>query len=649
MQEGILLRLKPFKSNSLNLFFLLGFGFFSFGQSEEYKQLKSRFPDDSRVLLSEEKVVNIRLDDDQIKITQEVIEEDMLLGDNARFATKESVEYSTFFNLKEIEASSFVFEKQKYKEYAVEEFVTKDEISESFYDDTRSVNFLYANLEPGAKRRLRYKMDILNPRFLTPIYFADSNPILHRKATLVVDKGVNIRFQKFNLEGANVRFSESEKKGKKIYTWEIENQQAFEFESGAPSYKTVLPHVIPIITSVEKKGEVTPILSGVDNLYDWYYSLVENINQNEVDSELSTIVDELTKDKDSNLEKVRAIYYWVQENIKYIDFEYALGGFIPREANNVFKKKYGDCKDNSSILAEMLEVAGLEGQLTWIGTRSIPYKYREVPTPAVDNHMILSYEDGSHTYYLDATGRFIPLELPTSFIQGKEALVSNGKGNFEIKEIPIVPASSNILNDEITITVEGKKIKGDGNATFTGYKKTNIYNFLESKTENDKINAFYKSLLEKGNNKFIIHNFKEYNKFSYDDPFNVTYNFEIGSYCSTYDDELYINLNLDKSIVKRKIKEDRVNAIELNFKYINNLKTILKIPEGKTVDYLPENLEVDDSFFKASITYSVKDDTIVYEQYIEIDTLVIEPENHETFNNVIKKLEKAYKEVVVLK
>jgi len=66
---------------------------------------------------------------------------------------------------------------------------------------------------------------------------------------------------------------------------------------------------------------------------------VETINQDEVDSELRNIVDELTKDKSSNVEKVRAIYYWVQENIKYIDFEYALGGFIPREANNVFKKK----------------------------------------------------------------------------------------------------------------------------------------------------------------------------------------------------------------------------------------------------------------------------------------------------------------------
>jgi len=641
--------LKHINAAYLSLLFCMGLGFSAKGQSDEFKFLKSKYPDESLVLLSEERLVDIRLENDEIVISQEVIEEDMLLGDNARFASKESVEYSTFFDLKEIEASSYVFENQKYKEYTVEDFIEKDEISDSFYDDTRSVNFLYANLEPGAKRKLRYKMDILNPRFLTPLYFGDTNPIVNSKVTLTVDKNINLRFQRFNLEQADVSFRESEKRGKKIYTWEIKNQDAYKLEGGAPSYKTVLPHVIPIITSVEKKGETVPLLSNVKDLYDWYYSLVETINQDEVDSELRDIVEELTADKTSNLEKVRAIYYWVQENIKYIDFEYALGGFIPREANNVFKKKYGDCKDNSSILAEMLEVAGLKGQLTWIGTRSIPYRYTEVPTPAVDNHMILSYQDGNETFYLDATGRYIALEMPTSFIQGKEALVGNGKGSFEIKKIPVVPAQMNLQDDEITITIDGKTVKGQGKATFTGYKKNRVYRFLESENKEDQINEFYRVLLEKGNNKFIINNFEEENKFSYDDPFKVSYDFEIDGYCNSYDNELYINLNLDKSVADQKIKEDRVNDIEVDYKYQNKLKTILRIPKGKTVDYLPENVSIQEPFMKVSISYTIEGDSIIYEQDIIVDTLIIKKEDHKAFNTLIKKLEKAYKEVVVLK
>ena len=187
--------------------------------------------------------------------------------------------------------------------------------------------------------------------------------------------------------------------------------------------------------------------------------MVENINKEDTDPELEVLVAELIKGKTSDLEKVKALYYWTQKNIKYIAFEYALGGFIPREANDVFQKKYGDCKDNSSILYKMLEIAGLEGNLTWIGTRKIPYTYEEVPTPAVDNHMILSYEYNNKTYYLDATGRYIQIDYPSSFIQGKEALIANGK-SYKIKKIPVIAANLNTITDSTYLKISGRDIIG---------------------------------------------------------------------------------------------------------------------------------------------------------------------------------------------
>ena len=86
------------------------------------------------------------------------------------------------------------------------------------------------------------------------------------------------------------------------------------------------------------------VLNGISSLYDWYYSLVKDINTQEKDKDLEALVASLTVGKDSDLEKVKAIYYWTQQNIKYIAFEYALGGFIPREANDVFKKNMAIAK-----------------------------------------------------------------------------------------------------------------------------------------------------------------------------------------------------------------------------------------------------------------------------------------------------------------
>ena len=302
-------------------------------------------------------------------------------------------------------------------------------------------------------------------------------------------------------------------------------------------HKTILPHIVPIITSYKIKKESKKLLGEVSDLYGWYYSLVEDVNVEAPDAELVTLVNKITANKTTELEKVKAIYYWTQKNIKYIAFEYALGGFIPRESNEVFRKKYGDCKDNSSILYRMLEVAGVKGNLTWIGTRKIPYTYKEVPTPVVDNHMILSYENNGRTYYLDATGRYIKFGIPTSFIQGKEALVSYGK-NFKIKNVPVVDAKINAIIDATTIKIENGSVIGKAKTVVAGYPKIDFFHDLENENTQTKLKQFYNSMFEKGNNKFLVSSFKETNKYDYDKDFIVDYDFEIKNYAKKLGDEI---------------------------------------------------------------------------------------------------------------
>src|SRR5690606_10059817 len=261
----------------------------------------------------------------------------------------------------------------------------------------------------GTKSLLKYTENVKNPRFLSSLYFGDFSPIINNTVTIIADKNIDLKFIEFNMENLPISHNKQEKKGNNIFTWEVKNINKYDYETSTPTYKKILPHIIPVITGYQSNGKKTELANNVADLYKWYYSLVKDINQDKPDEELIKVVESLTADKPNDFEKVKAIYYWVQNNIKYIAFEYALGGFIPREANEVFKKKYGDCKDNSSILHEMFEIAGIRGNLTWIGTRSIPYTYDEVPTPLVDNHMILSYANNDEIYFLDATGRHIPI------------------------------------------------------------------------------------------------------------------------------------------------------------------------------------------------------------------------------------------------
>lgn len=617
--------------------------------SAEYEHYREKYPNSQYIRLNQESILNIDFKDGKFQINEEVIEEDLYLDERAKFNAKQELNYSTFIELNEIEASTYSIVNNDYQEIKVTDFREKDELDDSFYDDIKTVNFIYPRLGTGSKTKLRYIETIKNPRFLNAFYFGNFYPIKNNKITIVASKNVSLRFQEFNMEGIPVVFTQKETRKNNIYTWEMQDMEDFKYEDNAPNYKSILPHIIPIIESFQMDGDTIKIGDDISSLYDWYYGLTKNLNKANASDDLINIVENLIKDKKNELEKVRAIYYWVQENIKYIAFEYALGGFVPREANEVFQKKYGDCKDNTSLLFKMLEIAGIKGHLAWIGTRSIPYSYSDVPTPSVDNHMVLYYEYEGKPYFLDATGRFIPMELPTSFIQGKEALVSYGKDSFEIKEVPIIDPDKSVFKDYSTIYLDGNGLKGSSNAAISGYIKINLLYEIERLDSKDKVRDFYNGFFEKGNNSFLVTNFTEKNQFDYDNDLLIDYEFKVSNHAKSIGDEIYINLNLIKGISNLKTEDDRKMPLEHSYLDSYEFENKLIIPEGYNVEYIPENIEISTNNVSSSITYTIEKNQIVYNHKIEHNTLLLDQEKMKEVNDVVKKIEKEYMEVIVLK
>ena len=617
--------------------------------SQDLEKYKNQYPNDDIIRLQQETTINIKLNNGEFTIYKEVYEEDLYLNNSANYNSKRSVSYSTFFNLDKIEASSYSKLDGKYVENKVVDFNEKNNLNDSFYDDSKEVGFIYPKLAKGSKTNINLTYNIKNPRFLSAFYFGDFYPIINNKVTIIADKNIELTFKPFQLNnGAKITFKKKKKGANYVYTWSAKKTEKFEIESNAPNYKTILPHIIPIITSYQQDGKTKKLLDGVEGLYSWYYSLVENINKEETDPALTTLVEELTRGKESDIEKVKAIYYWTQQNIKYIAFEYALGGFIPREANEVFQKKYGDCKDNSSILFKMLEIAGLQGNLTWIGTRKIPYTYEEVPTPAVDNHMILSYENKNNTYYLDATGRYIQIEYPSSFIQGKEALIANGN-NFKVKKIPVVPAHLNKVVDTTYIQISNRDIIGTSNSTFSGYIKNNLFYNLENTRKEADIKELYNKRFLKGSNKFLIKSYKEENKFSYDKDFSVSYNFSIQDYVQNIGSEIFINPHFNKIVSSVKTKEDRKYDIEFDYKRQFSHTNIIEIPDGYEVSYIPTSVSFTNDLISVNLSYSTDKNKIVCKQDVVFNFIKLNKEQQQKVNTFVEKTEKASKEIIILK
>ncbi|MCP4522125.1 MAG: DUF3857 domain-containing protein [Cytophagales bacterium] len=621
----------------------------AFAQQSLLAKLKEKYPNSNEITLNNNHTITIDVDETGLVIYDDIYEERMLLKYTGGLK-KKTIQYNSFSSIEEIKAYTLAMNKKgKYKKIKVKKFQNKDILDDMiFHDDTKELSFYFPEPAEGAKTVIAYKQHEKNPRFLNSFFVGDFVPTLETKFTIKVNPAVDIAFQYFNLEKKDITLNKTEDKEWITYEWTQSSIPAAPYEASAPNPRYYLKHIIPYIKSFKnKEGETVNLLRDVGDLYAWYADLLEQMPKKDT-KQLQAITDSLVQDKTTEMEKVKAVFYWVQNNIKYVAFEEGMGGFIPRNAVDVCEKRYGDCKDMANLTSRMLQMANIPCFHTWIGSDDIPYTY-DLPTPAVDNHMIATYIDslGKH-HFLDATGQYYSASLPTHFIQGQEALIGVAKDSFIVSKVPVMPANRTLYEDNLEIQIIDNKVVGIGKAAFTGYKKTALVHRLNGESNQEK-KDFFISYLSKGNNTFEIKQLNDKNIQDRDLPYLVNYDFELENYVRQNGDELYINLNLDKPFKKKFIKKDRKLPIQRSYQqgYVFNVN--LEIPKGYTVDYLPKDNEGKNKLMNYKSTYTQKEGKIELNLAIESTHLLLSPQDFDTWNKELRKLVETYSEVVVLK
>ena len=396
------------------------------------------------------------------------------------------------------------------------------------------------------------------------------------------------------------------------------------------------------------EGQTFKVLSSVDDLFEMYSGFIGNLNEEE-DPTLRRIVDSLTLGLVDEEEKVRRIFYWVQDHIKYIAFEDGMRGFIPHNASLVCDKRYGDCKDMASIIHSMLQLAEIESYLTWVGSRDLPYRYTETPSPIVDNHMITTYQKDGKFIFLDATSKYVPYGFPSSMIQGKEALLAKDKDQYQIEVVPIISKDQNLKIDSSRIEVSGDIIVGSGKMQLVGYPKViNSYRLSGLEPESEK--NYITKLVGKGNNKFFITDYDITGFEDRDKPLVLDYQYELKDYFNSIDDEVYINLSLNKTFFNKLIDtSQRTAPIENDYKYTSKQVAVFEIPEGYELEYLPQDQKMEKELFGFKINYQLDDNKITQNKILYINYLILSTEQFPEWNQMVQELSEAYREVLILK
>lgn len=557
------------------------------------------------------------------------------------------IPFDSFSEILNIKGATFIVRTNKREVLSSSSIGTYDAEYENIYkSDNKYKFFVLPKVEDNSIIEFSYKSKLKQPRFLSSFRF--QNPIKTANAKLQIrcQSSTEIGYKIFGNYQDKIVFTKTKEENLDIYTWEAKDIPEFEGEEDMPSSLYFIPHIIYYIKSYEINGKKEELLGTPEKLYQWYYSITKDINKTD-QTALKNKTQELVKDINSDFEKAKAIYQWAQQNIHYVAFENGMGGFIPREASDIYQKLYGDCKDMANLLNQMLQYAKLDSNLTWIGTRGKPYTYEEVPTPLVDNHMITNVVIEGKSYFLDATDKFCPFPFPSAMIQGKEAMIGKSEKEFRLEIVPEEETNRNKTTILMKLNLENNNIVGDANATVSGLKKSYLLNNLSA--YNQKENEIWKNILTTNNQKIQLE-IQELQKNDYQElPSKANFKLKLEDGVKDVNGKLLLKplllFPLKESLIDI---EKRKLSIENDMAYVYEIQYQFELPLGYKVEFLPENEKKENVLGSFDIQYKVSNNTVSVIQKVESKKLLIETKDFVLWNSFIKALTKQYNQSIIL-
>jgi hypothetical protein len=250
-------------------------------------------------------------------------------------------------------------------------------------------------------------------------------------------------------------------------------------------------------------------------------------------------------------------------------------------------------------------------------------------------------------YFLDGTAPNAKLDFPPHHIQGKQALMAIDQREFKVLTVPVALAESNRVIDSTFIRVTPTGISGSQKIIYEGYPAADIWDDLLYKNDRNR-QDFVKSKLARGSNKFML------GKYLIEDKKDAGFaciraDFELPGYGKMVGDEYYINLNIGK-LFDNQLIDTAKRKVPKSFEYIAIFEQnhILEIPEGFRVSYKPDDLLVDNPFYKVEIKYSSSPGKLVATQRVTSKSILINPGDFVTWNKDLAVIQMHYKEQIVL-
>lgn len=155
----------------------------------------------------------------------------------------------------------------------------------------------------------------------------------------------------------------------------------------------------------------------------------------------------------SRLHEAAALAEWVRREVRYTGLLFGEGAVVPASPAEVARRKFGDCKDQATLLVAALRARGFDAAVALLRAGEEPDVTSALPSLEAFDHAIVQVSGlRGEGLFIDTTSRFERLGEVPVHLQGRLALVCR-PGVTGLVRIPIAAAAANTSRTEVAVRI----------------------------------------------------------------------------------------------------------------------------------------------------------------------------------------------------
>ncbi len=423
------------------------------------------------------------------------------------------------------------------------------------------------------------------------------------------------------------------KNGYTNYNWMVETPDHFVYEDNIPSWKIVMPTIV--VSDYTSWEEVVKWSTDI-------YTQNEPLN-----SVVKKKVSEINTAYNTQGEKIKAILDFVQDDIRYLGLEYGIGSYKPNSPNKVFEQRYGDCKDKSLLMVQMLKEINVEAYPMLLNTTMKSTITELPPSPSFFDHCVVKVIDKEkRELYYD----------PTIYNQGgtyKNTYFPDYEYGLVVKKNNVVFDSIvSSSNNNVTIFEEFviKEVNGGAtlnvNSTYTDVEADRMRNYFKNNSKSSIIKE-YENYYAKYYSKIKMVSEPSINDNILKNEFKVTESYVI--------DSIWQPMRLKPNFIAIEFvptgltnllyvpnMESRKNAMSLPYPVSREHRTNIILPSEWQIVRNDDIVSNDIFYYDFSVDYDKKKNEVQLKSYLKIQKPSITPNEFSVYYNDLNKVEKSF-------